>query len=245
FYDAVGALRDVVVNHLLQLVSAGAMEPPAGHGEGTLKNAQVALWQAIRDADPAHYVRGQYDGYAAIDGVAPDSHTETFAALRLEIDNWRWSGVPFFLRTGKRLPVTQTEFRLVFQRPPRLSGLELPGEDDPEADQLVVRLDPTTGVRMRLCARRGDLPGAEPVEMDVEFARQGGEAPSPYEVLLHAAMQGHSVRFARQDGVEERWRVMQPLLAKREFERYAPGTWGPAGARELTAGTGGWHEPWV
>ena len=124
FYDAVGALRDVVVNHLMQVVAAGAMEPPAGRDPDTLKNHQASLWQAVLPADPAHYVRGQYDGYQSIDGVAPDSTTETYAALRLEIDNWRWSGVPFFIRTGKRLPATQTEFRLVFKQPPRL-GLRL------------------------------------------------------------------------------------------------------------------------
>ena len=120
FYDPVGALRDVVVNHMMQVVAAAAMEAPARSDPQTLKNAQVALFHAIADADPAHYVRGQYEGYREIDGVADDSTTETFAALRLDIDNWRWSGVPFFIRAGKCLPVTQTELRLVFKHPPRL-----------------------------------------------------------------------------------------------------------------------------
>ncbi|HEX5908411.1 MAG TPA: glucose-6-phosphate dehydrogenase, partial [Propionibacteriaceae bacterium] len=120
FYDPVGALRDVVVNHLMQVVAAAAMEPPAGGDPATLSNAKVALFKATLAADPASYVRGQYEGYRKIDGVAADSTTETYAALQLEIDNWRWSGVPFFIRTGKRLPVTQTEVRLVFERPPRL-----------------------------------------------------------------------------------------------------------------------------
>ena len=105
FYDPVGALRDVVVNHLMQVVAATAMEPPSGGDPNTLKDAEVAVFRAVEDADPAHYVRGQYDGYRSIDGVATDSTTETYAALRLDIDNWRWSGVPFFIRTGKRLPV--------------------------------------------------------------------------------------------------------------------------------------------
>ena len=117
FYDPVGALRDVVVNHLMQVVAAAAMEAPVGHDENTLKNAQLSVFRAIADADPAHYVRGQYDGYLDIDGVAPDSTTETYAALRLEIDNWRWGGVPFFIRTGKKLKATQTELRLVLQGP--------------------------------------------------------------------------------------------------------------------------------
>ena len=120
FYDPVGALRDVVVNHLLQVVAAAAIEPPAGRDRNAIRNAHVALLRAVDDADPANYVRGQYDGYRSIPGVAPDSTTETFAALRLDIENWRWSGVPFFIRTGKRLPVTQTELRVVFKEPPRL-----------------------------------------------------------------------------------------------------------------------------
>ena len=146
FYDPVGALRDVVVNHLMQVVAAAAMEPPAGGDPGTLKDAQVAIFRAIADADPAHYVRGQYDGYLDIDGVASDSATETYAALRLEIDNWRWSGVPFFIRTGKRLPTTQTELRVVFKQPPRLGFVALDRRTEP--NQFVIKLDPSTGVRL-------------------------------------------------------------------------------------------------
>src|SRR3954470_12904923 len=120
FYDPVGALRDVVVNHLMQVVGATALESPAGRDPQTLKDEICATFRAMPEADPAHYVRGQYDGYLDIDGVAEDSTTETYAALRLDVENWRWSGVPFFIRTGKLLPTTQTELRLVFQRPPRL-----------------------------------------------------------------------------------------------------------------------------
>jgi glucose-6-phosphate 1-dehydrogenase len=189
FYDPVGALRDVVVNHLMQLLAAGAMEAPAGRDPETIKNTQVALWRSVLDADPADYVRGQYEGYRRIDGVAADSTTETYAALRLEIENWRWSGVPFYIRTGKRLPATQTEFRIVFKRPPRL-GLRLPGNRDPEADQLVVRLDPTTGIRLVVDARRDDAPGPEAITLDMEFAQEGGEGATPYEVLLHGALLG-------------------------------------------------------
>ena len=140
FYDPVGALRDVVVNHLMQVVAAAAMEAPVGHDEDTLKNAQVSVFRAVADADPAHYVRGQYDGYLDIDGVAPDSTTETYAALRLEIDNWRWAGVPFFIRTGKKLKATQTELRLVLHDPPRLGFKH--GDRMPEPNQIVVKLDP-------------------------------------------------------------------------------------------------------
>jgi glucose-6-phosphate 1-dehydrogenase len=244
FYDAVGALRDVVVNHLMQLVTAGAMEPPAGHDPDAIKNQQVALWRAVDEADPAHYVRGQYDGYANIDGVAAGSTTETFAALRLEIDNWRWSGVPFFIRTGKRLPATQTEFRLIFKRPPRL-GFQRLGLRQPEADQLVVRLDPSAGLRLSLEARRPDAREIESVTLDRDLGREGGDAPTPYEVLLYAALIGDSTRFARQDGVEQRWRIMQPLVdAPSPIHPYAPGSWGPDAANKLVAGHVRWQEPW-
>src|ERR1044071_1314341 len=115
FYDAVGALRDVVVNHLMQVVGAAAMEPPGGADPKTLKDSLAPAFRAIETADPANYVRGQYEGYRRIEGVAADSTTETYAALRLDIENWRWAGVPFFIRPGRRLPVTQTERRVVFK----------------------------------------------------------------------------------------------------------------------------------
>jgi glucose-6-phosphate 1-dehydrogenase len=245
FYDPVGALRDVVVNHIMQVVAAGAMESPAGHQPDTLKNAQVALWRAVADADPAHYVRGQYDGYRNIPGVAAKSDTETYAALRLDIDNWRWAGVPFFIRTGKCLPTTQTEFRLIFKRPPRL-GLRLPSGHRPGQDELVIKLDPSTGIQFRMQGHRSDAPGPERITLDMEFAQEGGEGPTPYEVLLQAAMEGNSTRFTRQDGVEQTWRVMQPLItAPPPVEPYMPGSWGPAGADTLVAGYDGWRGPWV
>jgi glucose-6-phosphate 1-dehydrogenase len=245
FYDPVGALRDVVVNHLMQVVSAAAMEPPSGRDPQTIKDSQVALFRAVGEADPANYVRGQYDGYLGIPGVAADSTTETYAALRLDIDNWRWSGVPFFIRTGKRLEVTQTELRLIFKQPPRL-GFGLHADRRPEPGQVVVRLDPSTGIRLRVEARRADSRIPETIHLDMEFAEEGGEGPTPYEVLLHAALVGQSTRFTRQDGVEETWRIMQPLLdAPPPVHQYAPGSWGPRAADELTAQSGGWHQPWV
>ncbi len=245
FYDPVGALRDVVVNHLMQVIAAVAMEPPAGGDPATLSNSKVALFKAMPEADPAAYVRGQYEGYGSIDGVAADSTTETFAALRLEIDNWRWSGVPFLIRAGKRLPVTQTEVRLVFQDPPRL-GFGLWGDRDAEPDQIVIRLDPATGLRFRLDARRAVSMRPEAITLDMTFAAEGGEGPTPYEVLLHAALVGQATRFTRQDGVEETWRIMQPLLdAAPVVQSYTPGSWGPASAEGLADECGGWHEPWL
>jgi glucose-6-phosphate 1-dehydrogenase len=245
FYDPVGALRDVVVNHMMQVVAAAAMEPPAGHDSETLKDYMFAVFRSMEDADPAHYVRGQYEGYLNIDGVADDSTTETFAALRLKIDNWRWSGVPFFLRTGKDLPATQTELRLVFHHPPRL-GFRPATARRPEPDQLVVRLDPTTGIQLLADAslREGSEP--EQIHLDMEFAEEGAEEATPYEVLLHAAMVGNSVRFARQDTVEETWRILQPLLdTPPPVHTYAKGSWGPEASNELLAGHGKWYGPWV
>jgi glucose-6-phosphate 1-dehydrogenase len=244
FYDPVGALRDVVVNHLMQLVAAAAMEAPSRGGPTAIKDAQVALFHAVADTDPTHYIRGQYDGYLKIDGVAPNSTTETYAALRLEIENWRWSGVPFFIRTGKCLPVTQTELRLVFKHPPRL-GFGATNHP-PEPNQIVVKLDPSTGIRLVIDAHRADKAGIAPIELDMEFADEGGEGPTPYEVLLNAAMIGDSTHFTRQDGVEEAWRIMQPLLdAPPPVTTYTPGSWGPAAADTLVAGHGHWHPPWL
>jgi glucose-6-phosphate 1-dehydrogenase len=243
FYDPVGAIRDVVVNHLMQVLAAAAMEPPSS--QGALKDALNAVFVAMPEADPARYVRGQYDGYREIAGVAPDSTTETYAAMRLEIDNWRWEGVPFFIRTGKHLPITQTELRLVFRRPPQLYFLRDTSRR-PEPGQLVVRLDPMTGIRLLVEAQPAGSRAAQQFSMDLDFAEQGGEGPTPYEVLLHAAMLGDSTRFTRQDSVESTWRVLQPLLdAPPDVHPYAKGSWGPEAADRLVAHYGGWHGPWV
>ncbi len=245
FYDPVGALRDVVVNHLMQVLAVAAMEPPAGGDAEALKDAKYALLRSVKAADPKHCVRGQYDGYLDIDGVAKDSTTETYAALRLDIDNWRWSGVPWFIRTGKCLPVTQTELRLVFRRPPTLSFMEH-GHRRPEPNQFVVKLDPSTGTQLLLDAHRADADGPEEIALDMEFAQEGGEGPTPYEVLLSDAMRGDSTRFTRQDGIEEAWRVFQPLLDRPSpVQPYASGSWGPQAAEELIAGFGRWHGPWI
>jgi glucose-6-phosphate 1-dehydrogenase len=245
FYDPVGALRDVVVNHLMQVVAAVAMEPPNGRDARALKDAIAAVLHATRQADPSQYVRGQHEGYRSIAGVAPDSTTETYAALRLDIDNWRWSEVPFFIRTDKLLPTTQTEARLVFRRPPRLHFLP-EGLRPPESSQLVIKLDPSTGIRLVVDARRGDKPQPERITLDMEFAQEGGEGATPYEVLLHAALCGDSTHFTRQDNVEESWRIVQPLLDSPPPVRpYAEGSWGPEEADQLVAHYGGWHGPWL
>ncbi len=245
FYDPVGAVRDVVVNHLMELLAAAAMEPPAGEDIDTIKDAKYTVFRAMPAADPQQYVRGQYEGYRDIDGVAGNSTTETYAALRLEIENWRWSGVPFFIRTGKRLPVTQTELRLVFRHPPRLHFLPATRRR-PEPSQIIFRIDPNTGIQITLDAQRADHPGPSAIDLDMEFAQEGGAGATPYEVLLEAVMVGDSSHFTRQDGVLETWRIVGPLLDKRPpVHIYPQGSWGPEQADELVRGDGGWRRPWL
>jgi glucose-6-phosphate 1-dehydrogenase len=245
FYDPVGALRDVVVNHLLQIVAGIAMDPPAAGDPDSQKDARQAVFVAMPDAKPEHYVRGQYDGYRDIDGVRANSTTETYAALRLDIESWRWSGVPFFIRSGKRLPLTQTEVRLVFRRAPRLPFIPR-GRHPPEPSQIVIRIDPATGIRIALDARRADGSGTNEIDLDMEFAKEGGAGATPYEVLLHAAMIGDASHFTRQDNVEECWRILQPLLdAPPKVIPYAQGSWGPAEADALLAGFGSWRGLWL
>jgi glucose-6-phosphate 1-dehydrogenase len=221
------------------------MEPPSGADPDSLKDARTNVLKSMEPADPAHYVRGQYEGYRSIDGVAPDSQTETFAALRLEIDSWRWSGVPFFIRAGKELAVHETEVRIVFKHPPRLHFMPKQPRR-PEPSQLVVRIDPKVGVRFVLDAQRADKTGPAEIHLDTEFAREGGDPPTPYEVLLHQALLGDSTRFTRQDLVEQSWRVVQPLLDNPpRVKPYAVGSWGPDEADKLLHGVGCWYDPWL
>jgi glucose-6-phosphate 1-dehydrogenase len=246
FYDPVGALRDVVVNHLLQIVAAIAMEPPSGADPNRQKDAKVAVFEAICDADPKHCVRGQYDGYLSVDGVAKGSDTETYVALRLAIDTWRWSGVPFLIRTGKRMPVRATEVRLLLRHPPHLPFIRQSSRRRPAPNQVVIRIDPGTGVRIALDAQRADHPGATEIDLDMEFAEEGGEAATPYEVLLSAALAGDSSKFTRQDGVEECWRIVAPLLEHPpKAIVYPQGSWGPPEADAVAKGFSGWHSPWL
>jgi glucose-6-phosphate 1-dehydrogenase len=244
FYDPVGALRDVIVNHLMMVLSAVIMEAPSGGDTGSIKDAQAAALKAVPAADPAHYVRGQYDGYLDVDGVAPGSTTETYAAVRLDVQTWRWSGVPVLLRSGKYLAGDSAEVRLVFRQPPALGFHAIGARLEP--DQLVVRLFPATGIEFTIEAHPVNKPGAGPIALDALFGSPRDEVPTPYEVLLHAAMVGDSTRFARRDVVEECWRIMGPLLeSPPPVHKYAKGTWGPAEADALVAGHGRWHGPWV
>jgi glucose-6-phosphate 1-dehydrogenase len=246
FYDPVGALRDVVQNHLLQVLGLVALEPPVGgRGPGVLSDRKRDVFIALAEADPARYVRGQYDGYLDVDGVAAGSQTETFCALRLEIDNWRWSGVPFFIRAGKALPETVTEVRVVFTTTPWIRFAPR-GAPRPEQNHLVLRIGPRPGSRLQLQAKHAEEAALRRVNLDMTFDEMGGEGPTAYEVLLHAAMQGESGLFSRQDELEETWRVVQPLLdAPPPVEVYEQGSWGAGSADDLVRDVGGWHHPWL
>jgi glucose-6-phosphate 1-dehydrogenase len=242
FYDKVGALRDVVQNHLMQVLAMVAMEPPARNGLDALSDRKRDVFAAMPAADPQQYVRGQYEGYQTVAGVAPGSTTETYAALRLEIDNWRWSGVPFLIRAGKSLPVRTTEVHLVFQAPPPLGFTDDDGRQD--QNQLILRIDPSAGARIVVQAQSQESVTTRTVDLDVDLG--GPNVPTPYEELLHAAIVGDATLFTREDVVEETWRVLEPLLDLPSApDPYAPGTWGPEAADRLAEDVGGWRAPWA
>jgi glucose-6-phosphate 1-dehydrogenase len=236
-------MRDVIQNHALQVLALVAMEPPAGNYADSIRDKKLEMFRAVRTADPKRYVRGQYEGFLGVKEVAPDSTTETFAAVELAIDNWRWSGIPFFIRAGKQMPVKASEVNVVFKRPPRL-GVG-PGKL-PEPNQLTVRIEPKPGSRIRLFAKRAGEEAFEPADLEVLFEKVPGEDPEPYERLLGDALAGHAQLFTRQDTVEETWRIVQPLLDEPgPVHTYEPGTWGPKEAENLTRGVCQWHEPWL
>jgi glucose-6-phosphate 1-dehydrogenase len=247
FYDRVGALRDVVQNHLLQVLALIAMEAPVAAGPDPLWDKKVDVFRAIPDVDPARCVLGQYDGYQKIAGCAAGSQTETYVALRLGVENWRWSGVPFFIRAGKALATKATEVRVIFKRTPRLAFLEEPVH--PHANQLILRIDPKPGLQMVLLSKGKDGNASRDVHLDLEFAAELGKPPEPYERLLSDALAGDRSLFTREDAVEETWRLLQPLVARLEAgttpESYPQGSWGPAGADDLVRGHPPWHLPWL
>ncbi len=243
FYDPVGTLRDVVQNHILQVLALVAMEPPTGNHPDSVRDKKLELFKAVRSADPERYVRGQYDGYLDVDGVAKGSITETFVAMELEIDNWRWSGVPFFIRAGKEMPVTATEVSVVFKRPPPLG---VGTGKRPGQNQMTIRIDPEPGARLRFLAKKAGVESFEPADLEVLFEKVPGEDPEPYERLLDDALHGRSQLFTREDAVAETWRIVEPLLDDPgPVHPYEPGAWGPEEANGLTRGICQWNEPWL
>jgi glucose-6-phosphate 1-dehydrogenase len=243
FYDPVGALRDVVQNHLLQVLSLVAMEPPAGNQPDSIRDKKLELFKAVRSADPERCVRGQYDGYREVKGVAGDSSTETYVALELAIDNWRWSGVPFFIRAGKEMPVKATEVSVVFKRPPPL-GIGI-GKRTGQ-NQMTIRIDPEPGALLRFLAKKAGSDAFEPADLEVLFEKEPGIEPEPYERLLDDALHGRTQLFTREDVVEETWRIVEPLLDEPgPVHPYPRESWGPGEADKLTRGICQWYEPWL
>jgi glucose-6-phosphate 1-dehydrogenase len=243
FYDAVGAMRDVIQNHALQVLALVGMGPPTGNHPDSVRDKKLEFFKAMRAADPQRYVRGQYVGFLDVKDVAPGSTTETFAAVELEVDNWRWSGVPFFVRAGKCMPAKASEVTIVFKRPPNLG---IGHGKTPEPNKMTVRIEPQPGSRMRLFAKRAGEEAFEPADLEVLFEKKPGEEPEPYERLLGDAIAGRHQLFTRQDTIEETWRVVQPLLDEPgPVHPYEPGTWGPEEADKLTRGVAQWSEPWL
>jgi glucose-6-phosphate 1-dehydrogenase len=240
FYDEVGALLDVVQNHMMQVVANLTMDPPTGEDHDALRDRKSELLRAVKPLTPDSVVRGQYEGYRDVPGVAPGSPVETFVAVKLEIDSWRWAGVPIFVRAGKMLPVTCTEALVEFKRPPK----ETFGELVPNTSaHLRIRLSPdmTIGLGVRV-----KTPGERMVGRDVELEmhRQSTKDMPPYERLLGDASRGNSEQFARQDLIEAQWRIVEPILGNvTPFYSYRPGTWGPVEADQLIGSDGPWVNP--
>ncbi len=246
FYEEVGAVRDVVQNHLLQVVALLAMEPPTSLRADAVRDEKVKVFQAMPPIDPAHLVRGQYRGYRQERQVSPYSQVETYAALRLEIDSWRWAGVPFSIRAGKRLATTALEAVVELHQPPRLLFAE-PHATALHPNHLRFRLGgPQEGISLTLQAK---LPGETMVSqpVDLGFAYDdvfGGDRMPAYERLLIDAIEGRAARFARQDGVEQEWRIVEPAMRDPgPVHLYEPGSWGPREADTLMAPEKAWHNP--
>ena len=245
FYDAVGALRDVIQNHALQVLALVAMEPPTGNHHDSIRDKKLDLFKAMRTADPKRYVRGQYDGFRDVEDVAPDSTTETFAAVELEIDNWRWSGVPFFIRAGKSMPVKATEVNVVFKRPPRLGigrrqDARTEPADGPDRAR-AGRADPA----LRQEGGRGGLRAGRPRRCSSKRSR--ARSPSPTSGCSATRSRGDTQLFTRQDTIEETWRIV--AAAARRARPGAPlrarhlGAEG--GRRRSPAASATWLEPWL
>jgi glucose-6-phosphate 1-dehydrogenase len=243
FYDGVGALRDVVQNHLLQVLALIAMEPPADMGHDALWDERAAVFRAVADIDPVRSVRGQYDGYDQVPGVRPGSGTETYVALRLEVNNSRWAGVPFFIRAGKALATQSTEVRVIFKQ---RVATAVPGPNHPGPNQAILRIDPDPGLRLTMLSKGADGTGTREVHLDLPFIGELGKPPTPYERLLHDALTGDRSLFTREDAVEESWRILQPLLDRPPaVVTYPSGSWGPSQADELVRGHLPWLRPWA
>jgi glucose-6-phosphate 1-dehydrogenase len=239
FYEEVGAIRDVVQNHLLELVALLTMEAPVGHGIDAVRDEKHRAFRAMRALAPDEVVRGQFVGYRGQKGVDPESNVETFAALRLHIDSWRWAGVPFYIRAGKCLPVTATEIRVELKRPPQAVFDRL----SPTPNYLRFRLSPdvaiSVGARVKV---HGEEMRGESVELLLRHS--AGDEMTAYERLLGDAIEGDATLFVRKDEVLASWSIVEPALgAPSALHQYEPGSWGPAESDDLIARDGGWDNP--
>jgi len=255
FYEATGALRDMVPNHLFQLVAMTAMEPPVSFDAEDIRAKKAEMFKAVHPLTPADAVRGQYDSgmvqgeavpaYRQEPNVAPDSNVETYVAMRLMIENWRWAGVPFYLRTGKRLNIRSSEIAIRFKRPPYALFHETPAEEL-DADWLILRIQPDEGIRLRFNAKRpGPAMALESVSMRFNYKDYFKQAPAVgYETLIYDCLTGDATLFQRADQVEAAWGVVEPVLkgwqntVPRHFPNYAAGTEGPNAANDLLARDG-------
>jgi len=234
-------VRDVVQNHMLQVVANLAMEPPVGADSHALRDEKAKVFRSIRALTGRSLVRGQYRGYRDEDGVAKDSQVETFAAMQIHLDAWRWSGVPFFIRAGKHLPITATEVMVELRRPPvNVFHEAVP----PHCNYVRFRLGPdqvAIGVGA-LSKKPGSAMLGEEIELYVCNSRS--DEASAYERLIGDALKGDNTLFARQDSVEECWRIVDPILKMpKPVYFYKPGSWGPTEALKMTDSLGGWHPP--
>jgi glucose-6-phosphate 1-dehydrogenase len=242
FYEEVGAIRDVIQNHVLQIVAILAMECPVGADSKFVRDEKIKVFNSIRPVSADELVRGQFRGYRSEPGVAPDSMVETFAALRLHVDSWRWQGVPFLVRAGKCLSVTATEVMVELDYPPKaVFGANRPKQPN----YLRFRLSPDVVIAL---GARTKKPGEAMVgeQAELKVLHQSGDEMSAYERLIGDAMMGDSTLFARQDSAEAQWRIVDPILGKdTPLHEYDQGSMGPAEATEIAKGGGGWHEPRV
>ena len=240
FYDRTGAIRDVLQNHMLQVLATVLAEPPAGKGLSGWRDAKQQVLKALSPLTPEHTVRGQYDGYLQVEGVDPHSTVETYVAVRLAADIWRWAGVPILIRAGKCMPVTATEITITFKAPPRdVFGIEPMAPED----RLRFRIWPETAVSLTL---HGKKPGAgwEPQAEELSFAQQPGSDIRPYDRLIGAALDGDRWLFARQDTVEAAWEIVDPVLGDVvPVHPYAKGSWGPGEATRLLPDRDTWYDP--
>jgi glucose-6-phosphate 1-dehydrogenase len=238
FYDQTGALRDVVQNHLLQVLSNIAMEPPPGLDAELVRDEKAKVLKGIRPLQPRDVIRGQFRGYRDEPGVTTNSQTETFVALKLEINSWRWKGVPFYIRAGKCLPMTATEVLVRLRQPPAVFS-EIP----PPANYFRFRVTPDLMIAVgALVKKAGEQIEGQQVELVISQQSDPAEMGA-YEELLFDAVRGNSARFARQDYVEEAWRIVDPILGDVvPIYEYEPGTWGPSEVGALIAPDGEWFD---